>query len=153
MLRSKRKWVTFTWLGIVLCLGLTTVLGLKLAAQRRQHAALIVSRQQIEQRAIQHVQGNYPGAITQVTVRPTTLGLVMGPLNCSLGQRALRIGLRLAALETYNPCDPNAPLWQVEVRGAFTLTTPSGPSTSNNVEVIYDETGGFIRSGWGSVGP
>jgi hypothetical protein len=151
--RGQSRWVLLIGAGLFLCVGLLVLTGLNFAVQRRQYAAAILAQPQIEQRALQYVQSYSPGTVTQVSVQPATLGQVMGPLNCSLPERALRVGLILMALETYDPCDPNTPLWKVDLQGTFSFNAPNGPHTASSVEVIYDEAGRFIRAGSGPLTP
>jgi hypothetical protein len=139
-------WV-LTAASLSVCLALVLALGWYATARRQQQAAARLSQAQIEQRAIHFVQSNWPGAIAQVAAQRTTLGQLNGPPNCALADTLLRTALLFTGIDTYNVCDPQQVLWQVHVHGAFTMTTPRGLITAQSIEVVYDETGYFLRAG------
>jgi hypothetical protein len=147
MKRRLPAWLLVAGLGAGLCLLLSVAAGGSLAARQRQRAASLPSQQQIEQRAVQFVQNTWPGAIAQVSAQRTTLGQLFGTPNCLLADKMLRAALVFTGIDTYNVCDPQTPLWQVSVQGAFSIATPTGLTSWQSIEVVFDETGYFLRAG------
>jgi len=126
----------------LVALSVLTICGLVflfvLARQWRSAAPL--SLQQVEQRAIQYVQGSSTGVLTQVGVQRSSLWQALGlPLaSCSPLENAIneaRVGL---TLDASNPCDLNQPVWVVEM-----LICTSGDC--KRVQLIYTESGQLIR--------
>lgn len=140
------RWL-LTGAGLGLCLAFVLGLGWYATARRQQQAAALLSQSQIEQRAVQYVQSTWPGTIVQVSAQRITLGHLMGPPNCTLADAILRTALVFTGIDTYNVCDPQTVLWQAHVQGTFTMTTPRGLLQVQAIEVVYDETGYFLRAG------
>jgi hypothetical protein len=121
-----------------------SVTAMNWLSTRRNRIPVSLSQQQIEQRAIQLVQGwASPANITSVRSKRTTLGQLMGQPACSALEGAFRKSLVSLAYETYDPCDSNSSLWVVDLDGTFSF--PRG-ITYNHTQVVYDATGSFIRA-------
>jgi hypothetical protein len=144
---TRRAVWLLTAASLALCLALIMGLGWYATARRQQQAAARLTQAQIEQRATQYVQSTWPGTIAQVTTQRTTLGQLLGRPNCTPADAFLRAGLVVTGIDTYNVCDPQQVLWQVQVQGTFTMITPRGLIQAQSIEVVYDETGYFLRAG------
>ena len=110
---------------------------------RRQTLLIAVPQQQIEQRAVEQIQGWVPAStITQIHSRRTTLGQLIGQPLCSAPQVWLGEILVVMTIDTYNPCDPQTAVWVVDLDGVFNF--PQG--STNHAQVVFDATGYFIRA-------
>jgi hypothetical protein len=123
-------------LGLLGCLVLTA--GLFVA---RVGPPPMVTEAQIEQRALNDGIARGLSPITQVTAISVTQGRLRPNLRCDPIETAWHALLVAARAEGYNPCDPNARLWLVELRGRFPLAFSAQP-----VRFIYTAAGEFVRS-------
>ena len=136
----------------VIALAMLGTCGLAFLATRPRN---VLSRQDVERLALQEIRSSYPGVVTDIQVRPSTLELITrGPLfHCSASRRIQEEINTLLTPGAFNPCDVNAPVWVVEIRGTFTcLSRPFNcvSSTCNRVQIVYATNGYKIRwfCGW-----
>jgi len=110
---------------------------------------LELTQAQIEQRAHQVIQDNYPGVVIETTTRRVAWKELYGEQSCSPLVNLLSLGLVAAKRDSYNPCNPNTLVWVVELQGTF--RTSDG--TSAYYQVVLAANGEFIAANSGPITP